>query len=206
MAESVEAGRERSRVTQLVGRLREGDPEAFDQLFRLVYHHLRSLAHVQRTRWPGEPSLNTTALVHEVYLKLYDQESPSWRDRPHFLAVAATAMRQILIDHARSRRAAKRGGGRPTIPLDEVRHLLATKPGLTDERAEALLALDESLTRLAGENPRQHRIVECRFFGGMTIPETAEALGVSPATVKRGWSTAQAWLYRDLKESLQGGS
>lgn len=206
MANSVGKMPEGSQVTRLVRRLREGDEEAFDHLFPLVYRRLRSMAHAQRTRWHGEPSLNTTALVHEVYIKLSGQESPHWKDRAHFLAVAATAMRQILIDHARSRNAQKRGGAELRVPLDEVRHLLGTHPGLTDERVEVLLALDESLERLRSESPRQYRIVVCRFFGGMTIPDTAEALGISPATVKRGWSMAQAWLYRDLKHSMRGAS
>ena len=188
-------------TTQLIARVRAGDYEAVDQLFSLVYTELRELARARRRRWDGEHTLNTTALVHEAYLRLVDQESPQWRDRAHFMALAGRAMRHILIDYARRRQARKRGGGGQRLSLHEIEEGLAgADPGeVTDE---ALLALDVSLERLAKESQRQSRIVECRFFGGMTIEETAEALGISPATVKRGWSAAQAWLYRDLREAL----
>jgi len=189
--------------TALLKLLREGDDDAFDRLFPLVYRRLHTIAHIQRVRSNDQNSLNTTALVHELYIKLSGRQRLEWQDRAHFLAVAATAMRHILIDHARSRIARKRGGGSKAIRLDDIHDLLEATPGLTDERLDALVALDDSLTRLAAENPRQHRIVECRFFGGMTVRDTAEALGISAATVKRGWSMALAWLYRDLKQSMQ---
>jgi len=180
-------------------------PEAADRLFQTVYSELRGLAQAQRRRWQGDHTLNTTALVHEAYLRLGDGREPGWVDRSHFLSQAARAMRHILIDHARRRQAAKRGGGRKRLSLDQI------EAGLSGGDAaqatdEALLALDDALERLTRLNERQGRIVECRFFGGLTIPETAEALEVSPATVKRGWAAAQAWLYRDLAESLGRGA
>jgi RNA polymerase sigma factor (TIGR02999 family) len=188
-------------ATRLIAAVSGGDAEAFDDLFALVYDELRGLARAQRRRWEGDHTLNTTVLVHEAYLRLVDQTSPEWRDRAHFMAVAARAMRHILIDYARQRQAQKRGGKSERLSLDEIESSLAgTDP--SEARDEALLALDASLERLARESERQSRIVECRFFGGMTIEETAEAVGVSPATVKRAWTAAQAWLYRDLRAAL----
>lgn len=201
MEEQPVADGDQGKVTRLLARLEDGDPEAFDALFPLVYRELHGLAKAQRRRWNGNDTLNTTGLLHEAYLKLADQDSPAWKDRSHFLAVASRAMRQILIDYAKRRKRAKRGGGYPHISFEEMRESLRTAAGLTDGRVDALVALDASLQRLETANRRQSRIVECRFFGGMTIKETAEALGVSPATVKRGWSVALAWLYRDLKRS-----
>lgn len=193
---------QQSTVTRLLGKVQEGDPVALDDLFRLVYGELRTAAHAQRRRWEGDETLGTTALVHESYLRLVDQSAPNWRDRAHFLAVASRAMRHILIDYARRRSAKKRGGSQPTLSLDEIEQALAQSADATEAQDEALLALDDALKRLEQESGRQSRIVECRFFGGMTIPETAEALGLSPATVKRGWAAAQAWLYRDLHDTL----
>lgn len=191
-----------STVTRLLVRAREGDREAFDDLFPLVYEELRQLARVQRSRWEGNETLNATALVHEAYVRLVDQAAPEYRDRAHFLAVASRAMRHILIDYARGRSARKRGGHVRRLSLEEIESAIegAEDPG--DVRDEALLALERSLERLERESARQSRIVECRFFGGLTIPDTAEALGISPATVKRGWAAAQAWLYRDLRRAL----
>ena len=191
-----------ARVTRLLTRLQDGDRAAFDELFPLVYRELHGLAKAQRKRWGGDYTLNTTSLLHEAYLKLADQEEPAWKDRSHFLAVASRAMRQILIDYAKRRKAAKRGAGVRPMSFDEMRDSLRSPPGFTEERLDALVALDESLKRLEAANPRHSRIIECRFFGGMTIKDTAEALGISPATVKRGWAVALAWLYRDLKQSL----
>lgn len=189
-------------VTRLLEALRAGHTEAFHELFPLVYGELHHLADTQRRRWEGDDTLNTTALVHEAYLRLVDQTAPHWINRPHFMAVAATAMRQILLDYAKRNRAAKRDGGRHCIPLHEIEEALTGNGDAPDARAEALIALESVLVKLEQHNPRQSRIVECRFFGGMTIEDTAEALGLSPATVKRGWSTAQAWLYRELRESF----
>lgn len=187
-------------VEALVLESRSGDAEALDELFRIVYRDLRARAHAQRRRWGGQETLNTTALVHEAYLKLAGAESVDWEGRAHFLGVASRAMRQVLVDYARRQTAAKRGGDRRPVFLDELRF----EPGVgPDEgRPERVLALEAALGRLEVENPRHARIVECRFFGGMTIDDTASALGVSPATVKRGWAVAQAWLYREIRSRL----
>ncbi len=190
-------------VSMLLAELRDGDRSAFDKLFPLVYHELHGLARAQRRAWRGNETLDTTALLHEAYLKLVAQTNPDWEDRAHFLSVAARAMRQILIDYARTQRREKRGGDRTRVSLNEFR-LEPGAPSFSDERAELLVALDDSLKRLEERNERQSRIVECRFFGGMTIRDTARALGVSPATVKRGWAVAQAWLYQDIREGVQG--
>jgi RNA polymerase sigma factor (TIGR02999 family) len=193
-------------VTRLLEQAAEGDRSAVDALFPLVYDELRQLARVQRRRRDGAETLNTTALIHEAYLRLVDQSSPVWRDRTHFLAVASRAMRHILIDYARARRARKRGGTRPHVSLDEIEATLGEPRAEPEAVADALLAVEESLKRLERHSERQSRIVECRVFGGLTIHETAEALGLAPATVKRGWAAAQAWLYRDLRQTLAPSS
>jgi RNA polymerase sigma factor (TIGR02999 family) len=184
-------------VSDLLGELRAGNEEAFGRLLPLLYDELHRIAAGQRRRWQGDETLNTTALLHEAYLKLVDQSDPQWQSRAHFLAVASTAMRQILVDYAKRKCTFKRGGRHWHEPLHEIEAVLNVEAGPADQ-SEALAALDESLRRLDAHDPRQSRIVECRFFGGMTIEETAEALGLSPATVKRGWTMAQAWLYREL--------
>lgn len=189
-------------VSGLLQDLRSGKHAAFDELLPLVYEELHRVAARQRQHWDGDETLDTTALVHEAYLRLVDQSAPDWRSRAHFLAVAATAMRQILIDYAKRRRTAKRGGGAPHYALYEIEAGLASAQA-SEAGDEALCALDEVLRRLQERHPRQSRIVECRFFGGMSIEDTAEALGVAPATVKRGWAVAQAWLYRELKRTLE---
>jgi RNA polymerase sigma factor (TIGR02999 family) len=193
-------------VARTLQALRAGQPGAFDELLPLVYDELHRIAARERRRWEGDDTLNTTALVNEAYLKLVDQSAPDWRSRAHFLAVASTAMRQILIDYAKRKRAAKRGGGQPHIALHHLEAALGKDEDASGHRDEVLLALDESLERLQQREPRQARIVECRFFGGMSIEDTAETLGVSPATVKRGWAMAQAWLYRDLHRAAKGAS
>lgn len=192
-------------VTRLLQEASAGHCEALDELFPLVYEELRELARGQRRRAGGE-TLNTTALVHEAYLKLVAQRDPEWRDRAHFRAVAATAMRHILINYARAARAAKRGGRRPHLSLERAEAWLASsgEQALADV-PELLVVLDEALERLESHSQRQVRIVECRFFAGMTVPETAEALGLSTATVKRGWSMARAWLHREMERRLDGG-
>ena len=192
---------EQARVTRLLERLEVGEDDAFNELFPLVYAELHGLARIQRRRWDGSETLNTTSLLHEAYLKLVEQDAPSWKDRSHFLAVASRAMRHILIDYAKRQGRLKRGAGYRHFSFEEVRDALRDAPGLTDERLGGLVALDASLDRLAAVHPRQSRIVECRVFGGMTIKDTAEVLRVSPATIKRGWAVALAWLHRDLKES-----
>jgi RNA polymerase sigma factor (TIGR02999 family) len=163
-----------------------------------VYDQLKEIARRQRRRH-DEATLNTTALVHEAFIKLAGKEDLGPRDRDHFLSIAGMAMRQILVDHARHRLAAKRGGGKATISFDAIEAALASGPGFSDAKSEALLALDESLARLARNAERLSRVVECRFFAGLSIEETARALGTSPATVKRDWAMAQAWLYDDLR-------
>ncbi len=194
-----------STVTRLLREASAGDREAFDELFPLVYEELRALARGQRRRAGGE-TLNTTALVHEAYLRLVRAEPPEWRDRAHFRAVAATAMRHILIDYARGARTAKRGGRRPHLSLERVESSLATSgEQVLAEVPELLVVLDAALQRLESHSERQVRIVECRFFAGMTVPETAEALDISSATVKRGWSMARAWLHREMERALEGG-
>lgn len=191
----------RESVTQLLEAAREGNHEAINALFPLVYDELRALAHRRRQAWNGDYTLNTTALVHEAYLKLVDQTHPEWTSRAHFFGVAAKAMRHIQINYAKHRQRKKRGGDVNKVSLDELSRLFDQETPLTDDRAEALISLDEALTRLEHVSERQSRIVECRFFGGMTIDETAEALDVSPATIKRGWAMAQAWLHREIADS-----
>jgi len=187
------------RIERLLAELDGGNRTALDELFPLVYRELSELAHRLRRRWRGDLTLNTTALIHEAYLKLADR--PLRADsRAHFLAVAATAMRHILINYARDRRAVKRGGAADVLPLDETA-FVPRQPLLSTRQAEELLALDEALHALEQIDPRQSRIVECRFFGGMTVEETAAVLGISPRTVKRDWTVAQAWLARRM-ESL----
>lgn len=190
-------------VRRLLEEVRAGDRSAFNELFPLVYEELRQLAHAQRRRWRGHDTLNTTTVIHEAYLKLAAQPEPSWETRAHFLAVAAKAMRQVLIDYARSRSAEKRGGSRIRVSIEDL-DLSGSGNQSGEHTAEALIALDEALKRLERRNERHSRIVECRFFGGLTIRDTGAALGISPATVARGWALAKRWLYRDMQQALAG--
>jgi RNA polymerase sigma factor (TIGR02999 family) len=164
---------------------------ALDAVFPIVYDELRRLAHLQLQRERTGLTLRTTDLVHEAYLRLASQQSGRWKDRSHFLAIAAMAMRRILVDHARTHRTDKRGGGVPRVALDAVEVPI-------EDRAEFLLALDEALVRLQGLDARQARLVECRFFGGLTEEETADALGIGLRTAKRDWAKARSWLYAEL--------
>lgn len=185
-------------VTRLLASYRDGDRQALDRLIPLVYNELQALARRQRRhRNPGY-TINTTALVHEAFFKLAGVDHPDWQNRLHFFRVAAQAMRQVLVDYARSRKAAKRGGDSPHQSLEALSEWGDGLP-LTDERAEEVLALDEALTRLAAFDARQSQIVELRYFTGLTIEEAAEALALSPATVKREWAAARAWLYREMR-------
>ena len=180
-------------VTRLLLEWGDGNQQALEALVPLIYKELRNLAHnfLYRER-PGH-TLQTTALVHEAYLKLIDQNDARWQNRAHFFAIAAQAMRRILIDSARKHAAAKRGGPQAELSLDEVADI-ALEPDSN------LLKLDEALNELAKIDPRQSRIVELRYFGGLTIEETAEVISVSPATVKREWMMARAWLHQEITE------
>ncbi len=179
-------------TTQLLEALVQGDRSAMDRLLPIVYEELRRLAQKQLFNERSDHTFNTTDLVHEAYLKLVKLDRIQWQNRAHFFAIAAQAMRNILVNYAVKRKAQKRGGGQEKIALDEALVM-------SEQRAEALLALDEALTQLQAFSERQHRIVECRFFGGLNIQETAEVLGISPATVKRDWNIARAWLNRALQ-------
>jgi RNA polymerase sigma factor (TIGR02999 family) len=190
-------------VTRLLEALDRGETAALDALFPLVYEELRVVAHGQRQRWQGDDTLDTTALVHETYLKLVDQSRASWESRAHFLATAAKALRHILMNYARDRRAQKRGGDQPKLSLEELGDRLDRAAAMSEDNAELLIALDAALEALAQVNERQSRIVECRFFGGLTIEETAEALGISTASVSRGWALAQVRLFQDVRRQLE---
>ena len=178
-------------VIQLLAQWNNGDKSAFDKLMPLIHDELRRLAHRYMSRERPGHTLQTTALVNETYLRLTNRENIHWQNRAHFFAIAAEAMRTILVDHARAHAYAKRGGGAPRVVLDEA---LAVSPKVAAE----VVALDDALKELAKLDADQSRIVELRFFGGLTIEETAEVLRISPATVKREWNTAKAWLYREI--------
>jgi len=178
-------------VTALLVEATGGDKSAVDRLLPLIYDDLRGLAEgAMRSERRGH-TLQPTALIHEAYLRLVNQTRVQWRDRAHFFAVAATVIRRVLVDHARGRGAAKRGGGRERVSLDQA-DPVAESPDVD------MLALDEAMNRLAGFDARKSRVVESRFFGGLGIDDTAEVLGVSHATVERDWSLARAWLFREL--------
>lgn len=181
-------------VTGLLLAWGRGDQSAADRLVPAVYDELHRQAERAMRREGHEHTLQATALVHESYLRLVDQRRVEWRSRAHFFAIAATVMRRVLVDHARARLTAKRGGGAAPITL------AGAGAGAADEGADEveLLALHDALERLAVIDPEQARLVELRYFGGLTIEETADALGVSPATVKREWALARAWLRREL--------
>lgn len=185
-------------VSRLLDELEHGREEALDQLFALVYDELRALARSQRRKWPHRDTLNTTALVHEAYLKLAAHGNSTWKSKAHFLAAAAKAIRHILLNYARDQHAQKRGGGWHRASLDPVELPNDDGSGGAVASPEMLIALDDALRRLATLSERLSRVVECRFFGGMSIEQTAAALNLSTATVTRGWATAQAWLYREL--------
>lgn len=178
-------------ITELLIEWREGDVTALDRLMPLVYEELRRLArHYMRGERPGH-TLQTGALVNEAYLRLVDHKGMRWQNRAHFYAVASQAMRRILVDHARFRHYAKRGGGNPPLELDEA-------AAVSEKQAGDLVALDDALTDLSAIDPRKSQIVEMRYFGGMSVEETAEALGVSSVTIMREWRTAKAWLLRAI--------
>jgi RNA polymerase sigma factor (TIGR02999 family) len=181
-------------VTRLLADWQNGDQRALNRLMPLVYQELRHIAarHLRSER-PGH-TLQTTALVHEAYLRLVDETRIHWQGRAHFFAVAAMLIRNILVDYARSQKAAKRGGDAGKLPLEEAF-------AIPVDNAPAILAVDDALQALAKIDPQQSRIVELRFFAGLTIEETAEVLAISPSTVKRDWILAKAWIYRALSQS-----
>jgi RNA polymerase sigma factor (TIGR02999 family) len=187
-------------VTRLLEEVSAGRREALDALVPLVYDELHALARRQRRRWRGNETLDTTALIHEAYLRLVDQTAPRWSSHPHFLAVASRAMRQVLLDYAKRQHAAKRGGERQQVSLSGVEDAMLARGEPGDHRSESLLAVEEALCRLERHDPLHARVVECRFYGGMSIEETAEALGTSPATVKRKWAFARAYLNREIAQ------
>jgi len=180
-------------VTLLLSELQKGDQEAASKLMPLVYNELRRLASGYMRRERAEHTLQATALVHEAYLKLVKQRSVNWQGKSHFFGIAAQLMRRILIDHARGHLREKRGGTQEAIPLNEE---LVFSPGQSAE----LIRLDEALERLAKLDARQSKIVELRFFGGLSVEETAEFLSISPKTVKRDWSMAKAWLLGEMRK------
>ena len=178
-------------ITQLLVQWSNGDQQALDQLTPLVYDQLRQMAHTYLRRERPDHTLQATALVHEAYLRLIDQHSVSWQNRAHFFGIASQMMRRILVNHALAKATAKRGGDAEKLSVEEA-------TGFAGQRDVDLISLDEALKELELLDPKQTRIVELRFFGGLSIKETAEVLKLSPATVKREWSTARLWLRRQM--------
>jgi RNA polymerase sigma factor (TIGR02999 family) len=181
-------------VTQLLVAWSNGNKAALDQLMPLVYRELHRLARRRLGRENAGHTLQTTALVNEAYLRLVGQKESQWQNRAHFFAIAAQMMRRILVDYARSRHYAKRGGGAPKVSFDEI---MAVSGG----RAADVVALDEALTTLGELDQRKSKMVELRFFGGLSIEETAEVLGVSPGTIRRDWTLTKAWLQREINST-----
>jgi RNA polymerase sigma factor (TIGR02999 family) len=181
-------------VSQLLRAWSDGDPTAFDALMPLVYDELRRMARRYMERQQAGHTLQTTALIHEAYLKLADQRDAAWQNRAHFFGVAAKAMRSILVDYARTRQAAKRGGEFRLVSLEEAA-LVSAEP------SAELVALDDALKNLTAFDPRKCQVVEMRYFGGLTVEETAEVLKVSPETVARDWRLARTWLLRELSKT-----
>jgi RNA polymerase sigma factor (TIGR02999 family) len=179
-------------LTTLLSAFAQGEKGAAERVVPLVYDELRRIAHRRRWQWVSQDAPATTSLVHEAYAHLMKREVESWENRAHFFYFASVAMRNILVDHAKHVHREKRGGGKRQVELAE--QML-----VSEQKSTELLALNEALDQLAVEEERLARIVECRFFGGLTVEETAEALSISPATVKRGWDTARAWLFQRLR-------
>lgn len=187
-----------SDVTLLLARVREGNPEAAEQLVPLIYHELHRIAAAYMRRERSGHTLQATGLVHEAYMRLVGPQEVQWQNRAHFFATAARTMRQVLVDYSRRRRAGKRGGSDARkVDFDD-------QLCITPDHLEEVLALDEILERLAQIDPRQSRLVELRFFGGLNVEETAEVMGVSPKTIKREWRSAKAWLHRELASEKTG--
>ena len=179
-------------VTQLLLKWSQGDQGAVDELLPMVYRELHKIAHRYLNKERGEHTLQTTALVHEAYIKLIDQTRVQWQNRAHFFGIAAQAMRRILVDNARQRLAGKRGSGAEKISIED------NQIDISDEKASNLIELDFALKKLAELDPNKSRLVELRYFGGLSLEETAEVLGVSRPTVIRQWRLAKAWLYKEI--------
>jgi RNA polymerase sigma factor (TIGR02999 family) len=192
-------------VTALLREAAGGNKDAFDRLLPLVYEELKRLARSKRRAEQPDHTLNTTALVHEAYFRLVGQTRTEWRSRHQFFSIAAEAMRRILVDYAKHRRRAKRGGGQPIAPVDAAADV-ADPRWLTDEQADEVLALDGALRRLASFNPRGAQVVQYRFFAGLTPEEVGAMLGTSERTVRRSWTAARAWLRRELQDELGHGA
>lgn len=187
-----EDDKDRSDISRILRELGGGDREAFDKLMPLVYDELRRQASRFLRRENRDHTLQTTALIHEAYIKLIDQRHTNWQNRSHFFAIAAQAMRRILVDHARTKHRNKRGGHDIKLPLDEAMGIAA------DAKSVDLVALDEALARLEAIDPGQSRLVELRYFSGLSLEDTADVLGVSRSTAARDWAMAKAWLHREL--------
>jgi RNA polymerase sigma factor (TIGR02999 family) len=181
-----------SQITQMLRKWGDGDREALDELMPLVYDELHRQAARYLRRENNDHTLQTTALIHEAYIKLINQRNTDWQNRAHFFAIAAQAMRRILVDHARTKHRDKRGGNAVKLPLDEA------MAEVRDEQSIDLIALDEALTRLAAIDEQQSRVVELRYFSGMSLEDTAGVLKISRATAARDWAMAKAWLHREL--------
>ena len=184
-------------ITQLLSAAQSGDTQAMEKLFPLVYDELVKVAHSLRVRWQANYTLNTTALVHEAYIKLADQDSKDYSSKGHFFAVAAKAMRHILVNYAKMKTAEKRGGKEIDVDIQKVDNIIPD-----EQVGDHILGLHEALITLENLNERQGKVVECRFFAGLSIEVTADALQISPATVKRDWNVAKAYLYNQLKNDV----
>lgn len=179
-------------ITRLLAAAGDGSDEAMNEVFEVVYPRLKEIARSRRRGWQGSHTMNTTGLIHEAYMKVAGAGAGKFENRGHFFATTARAMRQVLINYAEKQAAQKRGGGAAEVTLYD-------DDAVTDEAMDELLALNDALEKLESMSARQARVVECLFFAGFNIAETAEALDISPATVKRDWATARAWLYREMK-------
>jgi RNA polymerase sigma factor (TIGR02999 family) len=189
---------QRLNITKELRRWSDGDEAALERLLPMLYEELKQIAHRRLRSERPDHTMNTTALVHEAYLRLVEVNEVQWQDRAHFLAMASRMMRRILVDYALRQKAQKRGGGESTVPLDEERHA-------RDEQVETVLDLHEALERLELEHPRSARAVELKYFGGLTLEESGEALGVAPATVMRDLRFAEAWLGREWRRRGKAG-
>ena len=190
-------------VTELLVAAQRGEDAAVEKLFEKVYAELHRIASAKRRNWiGGDYTMNTTALVHEAYIKLAGQDEHNWTSRSHFMGVAAKAMRHIMINYAEKRRTKKRGGDLKKISIEDQEDSLGLAIPMSEEQADKFMAIEKALKKLGETNPRQVQIIECKFYGGMSNEETAASLDISTSTVKRDWAMAQAWLYREANEDL----